>query len=99
MVEKDKWPKTSFDHINNFEKELTDDNYILIKFFLHISEKCQQENLVQNYRTLGKAWREISSAYDESNNYKMFLDRHEKNAGSNRYSQCSLASYCCGLSE
>lgn len=78
MVEKDKWPKTSFDHINNFEKELTDDNYILIKFFLHISEKCQQENLVQNYRTLGKAWREISSAYDESNNYKMFLDRHEK---------------------
>ncbi len=78
MAEKDKWLETSFEHINNFEKELTDDNYILIKFFLHVSEKCQQENLAQNYRTLGKAWREISPAFDESSNYKMFLDRYEK---------------------
>ena len=28
--EKDKWLNTSFEHINNFEKELTDDNYILL---------------------------------------------------------------------
>ncbi len=76
--EKDKWLNTSFDHINNFEKELTDDNYILLKFFLHISEKQQAENLAKNYKTLGKAWKEISPAYDESGEYKIYLERYEK---------------------
>lgn len=76
--EKDKWLNTSFEHINNFEKELTDDNYILLKFFLHISEKQQAENLAKNYKTLGKAWKEISPAYDESGEYKLYLERYEK---------------------
>lgn len=77
-AEKDKWLETSFEHINNFEKQLTDDNYILIKFFLHISEKHQKENLAKNYKTLGKAWKEISPAYDESGDYKNYLERYEK---------------------
>lgn len=76
--DKDKWLEASFEHINSFEKELTDDNYILLKFFLHISEKQQAENLNKNYKTLGKAWKEISPAYDESGEYKNFLDRYEK---------------------
>lgn len=77
-AEKDKWLKTSFDHINTFEKQLTDDNYILIKFFLHITEKKQQDNLAKNYKTLGKAWKEISPAYDESGEYELFRERYEK---------------------
>lgn len=76
--EKDKWLNTSFEHINNFEKQLTDDNYILIKFFLHITENKQKENLTKNYKTLGKAWKEISPAYDESGEYGVFFDRYEK---------------------
>lgn len=77
-AEKDKWLNTSFEHINTFEKQLTDDNYILIKFFLQISEKKQQDNLAKNYKTLGKAWKEISPAYDESGEYGLFLERYEK---------------------
>lgn len=77
-AEKDKWLHTSFEHINTFEKQLTDDNYILIKFFLHISEKKQQDNLAKNYKTLGKAWKEISPAYDESGEYELFLERYDK---------------------
>lgn len=74
----DKWQETTFAHINVFEKELTDDNYILLKFFLHVSEKKQKENLARNYKTLGKAWREISPAYDESGNYAKFVDLYEE---------------------
>lgn len=74
----EKWQETTFDHINVFEKELTDDNYILLKFFLHVSEKQQKENLAKNYKTLGKAWREISPAYDESGSYDKFVDLYEE---------------------
>lgn len=73
-----KWNATTFEHINTFEKELTDDNYILLKFFLHVSEKKQKENLAKNYKTLGKAWREVSPAYDETGRYEEFLERYEK---------------------
>ncbi len=75
---KHKWEDTTFEHINAFEKELTDDNYIILKFFLHISEKQQKENLAKNYKTLGKAWREVSPAYDESGHYEEFCERYEK---------------------
>lgn len=73
-----KWNDTTFEHINTFEKELTDDNYILLKFFLHVSEKRQKENLAKNYKTLGKAWREVSPAYDETGHYEKFLERYER---------------------
>lgn len=73
-----KWNDTTFEHINTFEKELTDDNYILLKFFLHVSEKRQKENLAKNYKTLGKAWRDVSPAYDESGHYDKFVERYEK---------------------
>ena len=68
----------SFDHINNFEKMLTDDNYIILKFFLHISPEQQKQNIAKNAKTLGKAWRDVSPAIDESSRYEEFLARYEK---------------------
>lgn len=76
--ENNKWENTTFEHINAFEKALTDDNYILLKFFLHLPEKKQKENLAKNYKTLGKAWREVSPAYDETGRYDEFVERYEK---------------------
>ena len=68
----------SFDHINNFEKMLTDDNYIILKYFLHISPEQQKQNIAKNSKTLGKAWRDVSPAIDESSRYEEFLGRYEK---------------------
>lgn len=68
----------TFDHINSFEKMLTDDNYIILKYFLHLSPKKQKENLAKNFKTLGKAWREVNPAIDESGHYDEFLQRYEK---------------------
>ncbi len=68
----------SFEHINNFEKMLTDDGYLILKFFLHLSPKQQKKNIAQNAKTLGKAWRDLSPAIDESEEYDKFYARYEK---------------------
>ena len=68
----------SFERINSFEKALTDDDYLVLKYFLHISEDQQKANIEKNAKTLGKAWRELNPAYDESGNYAKFLERYEK---------------------
>ena len=68
----------SYDHINTFEKMLTDDNYIILKYFLHLSPEQQKENIAKNAKTLGKAWRDVSPAIDESDKYEEYLERYEK---------------------
>ena len=68
----------SYDHINTFEKMLTDDNYIILKYFLHLSPDQQKENIAKNAKTLGKAWRDVSPAIDESDKYEEYLERYEK---------------------
>ncbi len=75
---KDEKELISYEHINAFEKTLTDDNYVIIKFFLHLSEEQQKENLKKNEKTLGKAWRDLNPALDESGHYKEYYDRYEK---------------------
>lgn len=68
----------SYEHINNFEKMLTDDNYLVIKFFLHLSNEQQKKNIDKNAKTLGKAWRDLSPALDESEDYAAYLERYER---------------------
>ena len=57
---------------------LTDDNYIILKYFLHLSKDQQKENIAKNAKTLGKAWRDVSPAIDESDKYDEYLERYEK---------------------
>jgi len=68
----------SYEHINNFEKMLTDDNYLILKFFLHLSPEQQKKNIAKNAKTLGKAWRDLNPAIDESDDYDKYLNRYEK---------------------
>ncbi len=72
------YPVASFERINAFEKDLTDDNYLVLKYFLHISEEQQKVNTAKHAKTLGKAWRELNPAYDESGRYNEFLARYER---------------------
>lgn len=68
----------TYEHINAFEKVLTDDNYIVLKYFLHISEEKQNKRNEKADKTLGKAWRELNPAYDEGGKYKEFEKRYEE---------------------
>ena len=57
---------------------LTDDNYLVLKFFLHLSPEQQKKNIAKNAKTLGKAWRDLNPAIDESEDYDKFLPHYEK---------------------
>lgn len=71
-------PAATFEQINSFEEALVKDNYIILKFFLHLSPKRQRKNLKGMQEELGPSWREVNPAYDESGSYGEYLEAYEK---------------------
>lgn len=63
FAEKKEW-KRAYEEINDFEKQLTDDHYIIEKFWLHISKdeqykrfKEREENPMKRWKITGEDWR------------------------------------------
>jgi PPK2 family polyphosphate:nucleotide phosphotransferase len=46
-----------FEEINNFEKYLTENGYLILKFFLHISPEIQKERLLKRIEDPKKHWK------------------------------------------
>lgn len=46
-----------YEHINNFERLLTDSHTLILKFYLHIDKKEQEERLLDRERDVEKAWK------------------------------------------
>lgn len=49
--------KARYEHINHFEKLLVGSNTIVLKFYLHISKKEQEERLLEREQDATKAWK------------------------------------------
>lgn len=49
--------KARYDHINHFEQLLVEANTIVLKFYLHISKKEQEERLLEREQDQTKAWK------------------------------------------
>ncbi|MCA9832250.1 MAG: polyphosphate kinase 2 family protein [Dehalococcoidia bacterium] len=56
LAPKERWKKR-YDHINNFERMLTDEGMVIIKFFLHISKDEQRERLQERIDNPKKQWK------------------------------------------
>lgn len=56
LVTKHVWQQR-YGHINEFERMLTDNNTILLKFFLHISKEEQEKRLLAREKDVSKAWK------------------------------------------
>ena len=56
LVEPEVW-RRRYDRINSFEAELAASGTVIVKFFLHISPKVQQERLVARLDDPGKHWK------------------------------------------
>ena len=56
LVPKAEWEKR-YDHINNFERLLTDTGTIVRKFFLHISKGEQEQRLLAREQDPTKSWK------------------------------------------
>ena len=70
--------KISYDDINTFERQLTDDGYLIVKLFLHISQQKQKKNWEKLGKIYGKEWHKITSNEDEPRAYDDYYSVYEK---------------------
>lgn len=56
LVPKERWEKR-YDHINDFERMLTDEGATIVKFFLHISKAYQKQRLQRRLDRPEKHWK------------------------------------------
>lgn len=67
----------AFNEINSFERQLVDDGYIVLKFFLHITKKEQKkrfEKLISNHSTHWRVTKEDSRHHKQ---YKKYFQAFE----------------------
>ena len=67
-----------FESINRFERQLTDDGTLIIKFFLHISREEQKARLDSLAANADTAWRVVPADYERNRNYTKFYEAYEK---------------------
>lgn len=56
LVPETKW-KARYEHIRHFEKLLSDNDTVVLKFFLHISKEEQEQRLLEREKETEKAWK------------------------------------------
>jgi PPK2 family polyphosphate:nucleotide phosphotransferase len=76
LVSKDIWEKR-FEHINNFERLLTDEGTTIIKFFLHISKDEQKERLQERLDIPEKQWKFSSGDLKERMLWEEYIKAFE----------------------
>jgi len=83
LVEKDIW-RARYDHINNFEKMLSDSGVTILKYFLHISKDEQKARLQARLDNPDKNWKFNAADLDE----RALWDDYQK-AYEDALSKCS----------
>lgn len=68
----------SFDDINAFEKQLTDDGNLIIKFFLHISKEEQKKRFKKLEKEKAAKWRVTDADWKQNNNYEYFMSAYDE---------------------
>jgi PPK2 family polyphosphate:nucleotide phosphotransferase len=66
-----------YDHINHFEALLADSGTIILKFFLHISKKEQEERLHEREEEVGKAWKLSAGDWREREKWDAYQEAYE----------------------
>lgn len=70
--------KDAYQEINSFEKQLTDDHTLIIKFFLYISEKEQAKRFKKLRAVKSTAWRVSEGDLKRNRNYYKFIEMIEE---------------------
>ena len=76
LVPREVWERR-YDHINHFERLLADSGTIILKFFLHISKKEQEERLREREEEVGKAWKLSAGDWRERENWDAYTQAYE----------------------
>ena len=70
--------KKRYDHINNFETLLNDEGTRIVKFFLHISNEYQREQLQERLDTPEKLWKFSAADIPERMRWNDYQKAYEK---------------------
>jgi PPK2 family polyphosphate:nucleotide phosphotransferase len=76
LVPKAEWERR-YDHINAFERLLTDSGTIVLKFFLHISKEEQAERLKAREDEEDKRWKLNAGDYEERKRWDDYQEAYE----------------------
>ncbi len=77
FAKKDEW-KRAYDEINGFEKLLTDDRYIMIKFWLHISKDEQLKRFEERQNNPLKRWKITDDDWRNRNKWDSYIEAAEE---------------------
>ena len=66
-----------YHHINNFEKMLTDEGVVVLKFYLHMSKEVQRERLDERLNTEKKHWKYKKSDEASREKWGDYMDAYE----------------------
>jgi PPK2 family polyphosphate:nucleotide phosphotransferase len=76
-IDADFW-KMRFEQINNFEKELTQNGTIVLKFFLNISKDEQKNRLLRRLHKSDKNWKFSKSDLEERKLWDKYMNAYEQ---------------------
>ncbi len=73
----DKTAKKRFEYINNFEKLITDNGTIVLKFYLHISREVQIERLNERKTNPDKFWKHNDGDWKTSQKWPQYMNVYD----------------------
>jgi PPK2 family polyphosphate:nucleotide phosphotransferase len=76
LVQKDVW-RQRYEHINTFERLLTDSGTIILKFYLHISKDEQKQRLLKREKDPIKSWKLSVSDWKEREHWEDYTAAYE----------------------
>jgi PPK2 family polyphosphate:nucleotide phosphotransferase len=76
LVDKKIWQKR-FDDINNFERYLTNNGVVVIKFFLHLSKQEQKQRFLERIDCPEKNWKFALADVQERQFWDDYIDAYE----------------------
>lgn len=74
---KDLWPQR-FEDISNFERYLTNQRVVVLKFFLHVSKKEQRKRFLERIENPAKNWKFSLHDVDEREHWDEYMDAYEQ---------------------
>ena len=77
MVPARQWSKR-YEHINSFEKMLTDEGVKILKFFLHISKEEQKKRLEKRFDDPTKHWKIDEADFEERKHWHKYMKAYQE---------------------
>jgi PPK2 family polyphosphate:nucleotide phosphotransferase len=66
-----------FESINNFEKMLTAEGTVILKFYLHISKERQEERLIERIEIKEKNWKHNDGDWETREKWEEYMNVYE----------------------